>query len=481
MGQSASSFGNNDSDSSSSSSASLNGTGAGTGTDAADADADAVTDKPSSTSISSSSVVIESSSKVSKTKSFPKRGSSTASFSSFPPLPPIALASTQEWKDTLGKLSDNELQEVILSAPVSEKDIKTMAARIYQHHYDNQNHPETTVNDSSTKPKKSSSQQFPLKGETDFYVTTTSSSSSSQAQQQHVQKQSNSNGNSNTGSYEDDDLTALCFRILRISSTMAKLRFRLVPTKLKEHQFWQALWTILYETVKQTSIQLEESETQTNFPLLPPPSTPKTNNDQPVSRFFLSSPFAIMSSNGTGRSNDRMEPTNDNNDTNEIDREFAEFQKQRAEETIFKLRRTIEKQEWKLQEMQQEIHRLQQQQQLTRGSSPVAVAAAVPPSSPSQDILPVTKGVSSPSKNRSTTTTSLTHHKGNWIMDQDSKDFLEYPVELKENLRMEKRKRLQEVKQQMKFILDSDQVEDTNGHWDCCGQSSYTGQCSQRS
>ena len=69
-------------------------------------------------------------------------------------------------------------------------------------------------------------------------------------------------------------------------------------------------------------------------------------------------------------------------------------------------------------------------------------------------------------------------HHGHWIIDKDSKEFLEYPPELKTNMRKEKQKRLDQVQKDMKFILDSDDVEDTNGYWDCCGSTHYSsGKC----
>jgi hypothetical protein len=67
-------------------------------------------------------------------------------------------------------------------------------------------------------------------------------------------------------------------------------------------------------------------------------------------------------------------------------------------------------------------------------------------------------------------------HKGKWMMDKDSIEFLEYPDELKSNLRDQKQKRLEQIRANMKFILDTDNVEDSNGFWDCCGQTSYNAQ-----
>mmetsp|Transcript_19782 Transcript_19782/g.25120 ORF Transcript_19782/g.25120 Transcript_19782/m.25120 type:complete len:187 (+) Transcript_19782:3-563(+) len=66
-----------------------------------------------------------------------------------------------------------------------------------------------------------------------------------------------------------------------------------------------------------------------------------------------------------------------------------------------------------------------------------------------------------------------TSHKGTWKMDSDSIEFLQLDEILKENLRSEKKKRLMEVQTQMKFILDSDDVHDSFGEWDCCGQTDY--------
>jgi hypothetical protein len=67
-------------------------------------------------------------------------------------------------------------------------------------------------------------------------------------------------------------------------------------------------------------------------------------------------------------------------------------------------------------------------------------------------------------------------HKGKWTMDKDSLEFLALPEELKSNLRRERQKRLEEVRSTMKFILETDNVQDSHGSWDCCGQTSYNAQ-----
>jgi hypothetical protein len=70
-------------------------------------------------------------------------------------------------------------------------------------------------------------------------------------------------------------------------------------------------------------------------------------------------------------------------------------------------------------------------------------------------------------------------HKGSWNMDKDAVEFLQYPEEVKESLRKEKRRRMQQVLDEMKFILDSDHVQDSNGKWSCCGANDYKASCSK--
>ena len=68
-------------------------------------------------------------------------------------------------------------------------------------------------------------------------------------------------------------------------------------------------------------------------------------------------------------------------------------------------------------------------------------------------------------------------HIGTWIMEKESIEFLQLDEEIKKKLRDGKQKRLQDVHEQMKFILDSDDVKDSRGKWDGCGCDSYGGEC----
>jgi len=73
--------------------------------------------------------------------------------------------------------------------------------------------------------------------------------------------------------------------------------------------------------------------------------------------------------------------------------------------------------------------------------------------------------------------TTSTKHVGKWMMDKDSEEFLQFPDEIKENMRKEKQRRLKQVQQDMKFILDSDSIEHSNGYWTCCDRKEYLTSC----
>jgi len=63
--------------------------------------------------------------------------------------------------------------------------------------------------------------------------------------------------------------------------------------------------------------------------------------------------------------------------------------------------------------------------------------------------------------------------KGKWIMSKESCEFLALDEEVKKQLREGKKKRMQEVMDQMKFILDSDDISSTTGHWEKTGETDY--------
>ena len=80
-------------------------------------------------------------------------------------------------------------------------------------------------------------------------------------------------------------------------------------------------------------------------------------------------------------------------------------------------------------------------------------------------ILRETKGVSLEPKGNA--------HKGRWIVDKDCREFLALDEEVKTRLREGKNKRVQEIFNELKFILNSDDEREARGRWDCCGKNEY--------
>lgn len=198
-------------------------------------------------------------------------------------------------------------------------------------------------------------------------------------------------------------------RLNSISKPIAKLRFSLVPSKLKEPIFWEAIFYILKERLKEYNSNLPSTHTDVD-----------TTEDLPQQKGNDDVTNTNGSINGAVSTKVGKMLGGKSSITNDKDLRILELEQQVAE-----LQAALEK-----------------------------------------------AGV--------TLTNNIPCHKGAWIMDKDSKEFLEYPPEVKENMRREKQRRLKQVHQDMKFILDSDNVEDTHGKWACCGSTVYSSACTTK-
>jgi hypothetical protein len=193
-------------------------------------------------------------------------------------------------------------------------------------------------------------------------------------------------------------------RILELSPELRQLRFHLVPSRIKEDVFWEAVFSILRQ--KGTKVRHDDLNS------LPPKKIPQK---KPLVR--------------------RMESGNPS--------------------VVEELHHKLERRNQEIARLHQELNEMKQRIARMEASSSTNV---------------VQKG----------NTTPCCCHKGKWMMDKDSLEFLAYPDELKSNLREQKQKRFEQIRANMKFILDTDNVEDSNGSWDCCGETSYNAQgCSK--
>lgn len=213
----------------------------------------------------------------------------------------------------------------------------------------------------------------------------------------------------------------VALKILKISPDIKALRFKLVPAKLSEFKFWSAVFHIL-----ETYCPDDLGASETLFAAL---KTNKNKNAVQKQKVEAATKVTPMSDsvNKMVESDDQtsgLTSSKFNGSTNNTDLQAIIKQK---DEELSSLRLQLTK-------MKSDLLYLQEQQRQTQ---------------------------------------SELHHPGKWILSPESKEFFSLDEDIKKKLRAGKQKRLDEVLEQMKFILDSDDVIDSNGQWNCCGQSLY--------
>lgn len=218
----------------------------------------------------------------------------------------------------------------------------------------------------------------------------------------------------------------LAARLNAANTDLAKQRFKLVPSKLKEPIFWEATILLVRE-------RLVEHNERCRLQLLD--SKSKTTNGSSLSKSASSSSIP---------------------DDQRVDEE--------VEQTLYS---RLALREFEITALKEQISELQELLLATTSTTPSSSSRKA-----SQEEPP-------PRRNgkKATQEEPPPPHNGKWIMAKDSKEFLEYPEEVKSNMRGEKQRRLRQMRNDMKFILDSDNIADTNGHWDCCGAQSYQASC----
>mmetsp|Transcript_5585 Transcript_5585/g.11555 ORF Transcript_5585/g.11555 Transcript_5585/m.11555 type:complete len:454 (+) Transcript_5585:73-1434(+) len=263
---------------------------------------------------------------------------------------------------------------------------------------------------------------------------------------------------------DNDDLIDLCERILKASSkrhatkssrskrynkktkamyTLSRVRQKLVPSKLKEHIFWESLWVILYERKKakadQTFFQSIERSTRRQEENAP------TSSEQPLYQQLQTAQECI-----------------------------SEFMVRYQEET-----KKREQMEALVEKMWETMPKNHEEPKKPQGVSSLTEK--------SKDLPCVKFGGNKSTKDEDAQDNKIADskssqasgykHTGTWVMSADSVEFLGFPSEAKEALRTEKQKRLQRVKEEMAFILDSDDPKDAHGEWSCCHNTNYNEAC----
>ena len=230
---------------------------------------------------------------------------------------------------------------------------------------------------------------------------------------------------------------ALAIRLCQIP-TLSQLRFQLVPSRLKEDVFWQATFSSLKE-------RLVDYNAKQQYGLKDDDDLSSTLLEHQGKKF----PDEVEREKELVRG------------TTVADNHHHELRR---------LRKQVQSQNAELVALRQQVKELKMEQQKARKNG--IANGTTTHHHPSHHHH---RGVPQHYDNNSHAQrhTTATIHKGKWKMDADSQEFLQFPTEVKESLRKEKQKRLAQVHQEMKFILDGDELHHTHGRWDCCGKTSY--------
>ena len=80
----------------------------------------------------------------------------------------------------------------------------------------------------------------------------------------------------------------------------------------------------------------------------------------------------------------------------------------------------------------------------------------------------------------STAPPSASAHSGRWQPDKHTLEFFALDESLRATLRGQKEKRLDDVRREMRWIVDGDRLEEGPGRWDCCGKEEWTAEGCKR-
>eukprot|EP00956_Cyclotella_meneghiniana_P015083 scaffold22859_cov54-Cyclotella_meneghiniana.AAC.3 len=250
--------------------------------------------------------------------------------------------------------------------------------------------------------------------------------------------------------FDLDEHVPLALEILSVHPYLKDVRFKLVPSKMPEEKFWAALFGILNDGAVDidkligdvtTDAILDDYDTGDEVELnrsASSPSSVKAKSAQSPHR-----DFQVDSSNTTSPYLEEIQAQN---------------------ELISRLQKSLREANHKIRKLGIEVHK----ERNKRHSEGIANG---------NDTMGQTHRGKHPSScprcNSKLGIESTSQHSGTWEMHKDCEEFLKLDDHLKENLRKEKEKRLNEVLSQMKFILDSDDMKDTYGKWSCCGKEEY--------
>ena len=258
--------------------------------------------------------------------------------------------------------------------------------------------------------------------------------------------------------FDLDEQVPVALAILRDFPHIKDVRFKLVPGRLTEELFWGALFGYLQETVEADRVvenvvgKLDMDMAELQLQMTETKKSQISIDDEPA---------ADTLSDANCNSSD--------NTSQEIPQFYLdEFKAQ--EEHIHRLQRSLREANQKIRKLGLELHK----ERKKRHSEGVERGGSVENGGTNVDVLQHRDSIGSCPRCNSMTSPPKRLHKGEWILHEDCREFLKLDDHLKENLRKEKEKRINEVLSQMKFILESDELKDSYGKWSCCESEDYS-------
>jgi hypothetical protein len=267
--------------------------------------------------------------------------------------------------------------------------------------------------------------------------------------------------------------------------TLSELRQKLVPSKLKEHVFWESLWVVLYERKKIRSKQavmerIEYSANETSALLTEKKYQSRLGSNSAIAPNERKR-IALLER----QLNASWECISDLTVRNQ-----AEAREREAmEELVEKLWLMIQMQKQK-QKNDPNANNPSNQQHYSMDLPPATktINTSTGDATNNNNNLPCVQygngdnesAESSEEAEHETIAAAeekQQQHIGQWEMSKDSLEFLAFPSEAKGALRTEKQKRLARVNEEMAFILDSDDPKDSRGEWSCCHKANYNDVC----
>ncbi|EED91628.1 predicted protein [Thalassiosira pseudonana CCMP1335] len=256
--------------------------------------------------------------------------------------------------------------------------------------------------------------------------------------------------------FELDEHVSMAVEILKADSGshLKDIRFKLVPGRMPEERFWAAVFAILNDggvdiegVIGEVNSIDDDYETGDEFDdkidgILHTPKTPSPNDGT----------VHVQMDNHEIKSNA--------DSTNTLPFYLEEINAQQAH--IHSLQKSLREANHKIRKLGLEVHK----ERKKRHDEGMNVKEG-------QNIKHSGNPTTCPRCNSKLDVRSSQQHSGTWEMHPDCKEFMKLDDHLKENLRKEKEKRLNEVLSQMKFILETDELKDSYGTWSCCGKEEY--------